>query len=221
MAASWLIIAAFALVVFEGCEPSWSQPAPTPPIERRVLPSPKRDGGPALAAVLAMRRSTRVFDVRALADDELAQLLWAAQGTSDGHRTAPSAGALYPLTVRVVDPRGVWRYVPADHALVRESATRTTELAAASLGQDAVTHAPATLVITAELAITRRKYGDRAERYATLEAGHAAQNVLLTATALGLAAVPVGAFDDAAVRRALGLSSAEMPLYLIPVGAAP
>ena len=78
-----------------------------------------------------------------------------------------------------------------------------------------------TLVITAEIAITATKYGARAERYVTLEAGHAAENVLLTATALGLGAVPVGAFDDDAVRRVLGLPRAVTPLYLIPVGSVP
>jgi nitroreductase len=41
---------------------------------------------------------------------------------------------------------------------------------------------------------------------------------LLAAAALGLGAVAVGAFDDAGIARALGLSEQEIPLYLIPVG---
>lgn len=221
MATVYLVFAALALVVLGRGETGWAQPEAAPPA-RRVLPAPHRDGGPALATVLATRRSTRVFGRRELSDAELAQLLWAAQGVTDGHRAAPSAGALYPITVRVVDLRGVWRYLPADHALVRESAGSARDgLRSAAFGQDAVQGAPATLVITAELAITARKYGGRAERFATLEAGHVAQNVLLTATALGLAAVPVGAFDDGAIRRLLGLSAGEIPLYLIPVGARP
>jgi SagB-type dehydrogenase family enzyme len=104
--------------------------------------------------------------------------------------------------------------------VIREaSVDRRAALAEASHGQQAIRSAPVTLVITAELAITAKKYGARAERFATLEAGHAAQNTLLTATALGLGAVPIGAFDDAAVRSLLGQPGDVTPLYLIPVGA--
>ncbi|HSN24737.1 MAG TPA: SagB/ThcOx family dehydrogenase, partial [Kofleriaceae bacterium] len=133
---------------------------------------------------------------------------------------APSAGALYPLAVHVVDASGTWRYLPGSHALVREAkGDRRADVAAASYGQAAVRTAPVVLVITAELAITARKYGGRAERFATLEAGHVAQNILLEATALGLAAVPVGAFDDEQLRRAFDLGREATPLYLIPIGA--
>ena len=73
-------------------------------------------------------------------------------------------------------------------------------------------------VIAGEYARTRKKYAGRAERYVHLEAGHAAQNLLLQATALGLAGTPIGAFDDAEIRRALGCVSAHAPLYVIPIG---
>jgi nitroreductase len=62
------------------------------------------------------------------------------------------------------------------------------------------------------------RYGDRADRYVLLEAGHAAQNLLLEAVAMGLGAVPIGAFDDVAVSQAMELADGEVPLYLIPVG---
>jgi SagB-type dehydrogenase family enzyme len=219
---SWPIVAAFALGILGGCEPGWSQPAPDRATERRVLPPPQRSGGPTLASVLAARRSMRVFGRRALEDAELGQLLWAGQGVSDGHRTAPSAGGLYPITVRVADARGVWRYVPADHVLVRETATdQRAELAAASFRQGAVATAPTILIISAEIAVTAHKYGARAERYATLEAGHVAENILLAATALGLGGVPVGAFDDAAVHRVLDLPASVTTLYVLPIGALP
>ncbi|MFM9135474.1 MAG: nitroreductase family protein [bacterium] len=42
--------------------------------------------------------------------------------------------------------------------------------------------------------------------------------MLLAAAALGLGAVTIGAFDDAGMADALGLSDREEPLYLIPVG---
>ena len=90
---------------------------------------------------------------------------------------------------------------------------------AAALKQAAVKSAPALFVVTAVYARTARKYGSRrAPRYVHLEAGHAAQNLLLQATALGLGAVPVGAFSDAGVREALGVPADHAPLYVIPVG---
>lgn len=88
----------------------------------------------------------------------------------------------------------------------------------AALDQEAVGAAPVVFVIAAEPARTEAKYGDRAERYVHLEAGHAAQNLLLQATALGLGGVSIGAFDDDEVARIVRLSEGFEPLYLIPVG---
>jgi SagB-type dehydrogenase family enzyme len=68
------------------------------------------------------------------------------------------------------------------------------------------------------VARTERKYGRRAERYVHMEVGHAGQNLLLQATALGLGAVPVGAFNDDQVAKVLALPEGQAPLYLIPVG---
>jgi SagB-type dehydrogenase family enzyme len=74
------------------------------------------------------------------------------------------------------------------------------------------------LVLAAVLERTTVKYGARGERYVHIEAGHAAQNVLLQAAALELGAVMVGAFDDERVRGRLGLDGAQRPLALLPVG---
>jgi len=215
----WPLLIAMPFVALHGSEPGRTQPAS----ESRKLPAAEVRGGAPVWTVIATRRSLRVFDARDLSDGELAQLLWAAQGTDDGHRTAPSAGALYPLTVRVVDARGIWRYVPVGHALVHEAPRdRRAALADAAFRQQVVRTAPVTLVITADVAITAGKYGRRAaERFVMLEAGHVAQNVLLAATALDLAAVPIGAFDEADLRATLALPANATPLYLIPVGARP
>ena len=174
---------------------------------------------------LARRRSVRAFSPRSLDAQTVARLLWAAQGITDpgGHRTAPSAGALYPLELYAVEASGVFHYQPsrspteAPLARVREG-DRRSELAAAALGQAAVSGAALDIVVTAVIARTRAKYGERAERFALLEAGHAAQNVLLEATALGLGSVPVGAFDDDAVAKVIGAPSGESVLYIVAVG---
>lgn len=185
------------------------------------LPAPRTDGPMSLERALAARRSVRDFTDERLTLEELAQLLWAAQGiTADwGGRTAPSAGALYPLEVYAVTPGGLYHYLPDGHrADVLRADDLRRPLAAAALGQSAVAEAPAVLVIAAVFRRTEVKYGERAERYVHLEAGHAAQNVLLQAVALGLGGVPIGAFSDREVQRVLGLPADHEPLYLIPVG---
>jgi SagB-type dehydrogenase family enzyme len=81
-----------------------------------------------------------------------------------------------------------------------------------------VKEAPVVIVLAAEYSRTTRKYGERGIRYVHIEAGHAGQNVLLQAVALGLAGVPVGAFSDEEVRKALSLPDAITPLYILCVG---
>jgi SagB-type dehydrogenase family enzyme len=186
------------------------------------LPVPRLEGPLSLEEALRGRRSVRAFTDTALTLDEIGQLLWAAQGITDprGYRTAPSAGALYPLEVYAVTPEGVFHYEPVNHALVSLSGEDVRgSLAAAALGQQPILDSPLILTITAVFERTEVKYGsERGPRYVYLEAGHAAQNVLLEAVALGLGAVPIGAFDDAEVMQVLGLPPDHLPLYLIPVG---
>lgn len=202
-------------------ESSSSTDLPAQPRPGIELPAPEVAGSRNLEEAIAERRSIREYADVPLDPAELSQLLWAAQGeTSDsGKRAAPSAGALYPLEIYVVDETGVYHYVPVGHRLeLIVPGDLRAELSAAALDQSAVADAAAVFVITAVEARTAAKYGDRAERYVILEAGHAAQNLLLQAVALDLGAVPVGAFDDADVQRLLSAPSDHEPLYLIPVG---
>jgi SagB-type dehydrogenase family enzyme len=188
-----------------------------------ALPAASREGKMSLEESLAKRRSIRSFKSQALTREQIAQLCWAAQGISEpkrGLRTCPSAGALYPLELYVVTAEGVERYVPGTHATEKHLAgDMRAKLQAAALGQSCVGQAPATFVIAGVFARTQRKYGQRAERYVWIEVGHAGQNILLEATAMGLGAVPVGAFKDKDVAAALSLPGDHVPLYLIPVGA--
>jgi SagB-type dehydrogenase family enzyme len=181
----------------------------------------------SLEELLRQRRSIREYSDAALTKDEVMKLLWAAQGiTSDrGFRTAPSAGALYPLELYLVAGNvdnlapGVYKYKPAQNGLVlvREGDVRAN-LAAASLGQSSVSDGAIDIVIAAVYERTQVKYGSRGERYVHIEVGHAAQNICLEATALGLGLVTIGAFDDAEVAKVVGMSKDESPLYVMPVG---
>ena len=192
-----------------------------------ALPEPSREGQVAVERALAERRSVRRFAPGALPLAAVAQLLWAAQGITHpkGLRTAPSAGALYPLEVYLVASAvtgvapGLYRYDPRRHRLaleaegdLRERVVRVTH------GQDWMGEAPAILVIAAVYGRTARKYGERAARYVHMEVGHAAQNVYLQAAALGLGTTMVGAFRDAELARALAFPRHVKPLGLLPVG---
>lgn len=195
--------------------------------EYKLYP-PVLKGKLSFEEVLAKRRSVREFKKSPLTLEEVSQLLWAVQGITDpkrGLRTAPSAGALYPLEVYVVIgevkdlPQGVYRYIPKEHKIQQVKSEDVREkLAQAALGQVWVKEAPVVICISAEFERTERKYGQRAWRYVYLEAGHAAQNILLQAVALGLGGVPVGAFNDGEVQQILSLPEKHLPIYLIPVG---
>ena len=193
-------------------------------LETVDLPAPATGENGSLEQVLAARRSVRDFARGTLDMGAVSQLLWAAQGITGpgGRRTAPSAGGLSPLEVYLATPAGLYHYLPLSHRLeVISGDDLSAELAAAALEQESVADAAAVFVIAAVYERTEEKYEDRAERYVKLEAGHAAQNLLLQATALGLAAVPIGAFRDAEVQKVLDLPADHEPLYLIPVGHPP
>jgi SagB-type dehydrogenase family enzyme len=187
----------------------------------RSLPDPKRQGETSLEWALDHRKSVRAFLEEELSEEETGQLLWACAGVNAyGKRTAPSAGARYPLEVYTVTSRGVEHYDPTGHLLRKHTASDVRKaLAEASWGQDFVRHAPLTLVLCAVMERVQSRYGaERGLRYVLMEVGHAAQNVLLQAVALGLGAVPVGAFGDDPVQELLELPTDHLPLYLLPIG---
>jgi len=195
--------------------------------ERIELPDPVYDSDTSIEEALHKRRSVREYQQGALTLAEVGQLLWAAQGVtgSQGQRTAPSAGALYPLEVYLVSfevanlAAGIYYYLPSEHALLRiAQGDIQEELSWAALEQESLRQAAAIIALTAVYERTARKYGERAERYVHMEVGSAAQNVYLQAESLGLGTVFIGAFNDNEVKKALALPENEEPLCLLPVG---
>jgi len=191
------------------------------------LPQPAHESGTPVEKALKERRSTREYRKESLSLEEIGQLLWAAQGTTHGRvmRTAPSAGALYPLETYLVAgsvkglPAGVYRYQPHLHQLaLLFPGDMRRELRNASLRQDPAGEAPVSIVFSAVFSRSTGKYGGRGIRYALMEAGMAAQNVALQAVSLRLGTVVIGAFDDEGVSRVLGLPSGEEPMLIMPVG---
>lgn len=191
------------------------------------LPSPVKKGEISVEEAIENRRSRREYSDVPLSLREMSQLCWACEGITDvktGFRAAPSAGALYPLEIFIVTrntelEKGVYQYIPGEHSLkLVKTGDFTENLSRAALGQSAVKKAAMNFVITAVYERTSRKYGERAERYVHMEAGHAAQNVYLQAESIGLATVSIGAFYDSEVRKVISAPEDHNPLYIMPIG---
>jgi SagB-type dehydrogenase family enzyme len=194
--------------------------------ETLQLPPPRLKGDMTLEEAICRRRSVRSYLDEPLADEVLGQLLWAAQGVVERgermRRTAPSAGARYPLETYVATAAFLAHYQPAKHGLrvLRRKDVRP-DLERAALDQGFIHQASAVIILTCVARRIEERYGkSRGARYIAMEAGHAAQNVMLQAVTLGLASVPIGAFRDAHLARVLELGPEERPLYMLPVGRA-
>ncbi len=191
------------------------------------LPEPVHDGSVSVEYALLNRRSVRHYKNEPLTLSEVSQLLWASQGitTGRGLRTAPSAGALFPLEVYVAVgnmahlPAGIYKYNNRDHTIIQNvEEDKRNELSQAALNQRSVARAPAVLLICAVYERVTRTYGQRGVPYTLIEIGHAAQNVCLQAVAMGMGSVVIGAFRDEEIKMIANLAKDEQPVYLIPVG---
>lgn len=163
----------------------------------------------SLDEVLRTRKSIRNFAQKPLQLEQLSYLLWAASGiqrVEQGYefRTAPSAGALYPIeTYTVVNdvenaPQGIYHYSIRDHILEElaqgDFRAATTQVA---LGQNMCARAAVVFLWTAIFFRSMWKYKQRALRYIYLDMGHIGQNLALAATSLRLGTCQIGAlFDD-------------------------
>ncbi len=195
------------------------------------LPSPILKGLISVEEAISGRRTRRQFSSEPLTLKEWSQILWAAQGiTSNGaikKRTAPSAGALYPLDIYLILGKnalsppgvGIFHYLPKQHSLRRLSDKDIIKkVVEASLYQNWMADAPGMIIITAEYKRITSKYGDRGIRYAYIEAGHVAQNCFLQAESLQLNVGIVGAFDDKAITLILPVKETHEPILILPIG---
>ncbi|HEY3415410.1 MAG TPA: SagB/ThcOx family dehydrogenase [Armatimonadota bacterium] len=190
-----------------------------------TLPTPEFTSKVTVEEALQQRRSVRAYAKEALTLQQVSKLLWSAQGITEpkrGLRTAPSAMATYPLRVylfagNVADlPAGVYRYIPQGHKL---------ELVAAgdqrgNVGvQPTAINAPADFLFTADTSAVAKRFGaDTAKKFAYIEIGHAAQNVLLEEVALNLVGVGMAGMDPAKMKTVLKLPDTEEPVYLLSAG---
>lgn len=199
--------ALFAVLAIGGCRAT----EPTTGGGEEALPAPRTSSSVSLETAIATRKPARAFGRGELTNEQVAQLLWSSRAT-------PTMGAI-PLDLYVARSNGVMRYSPQTHGTVTVVPMDVRKAIVLAGGEpEDVRDAPVLLVFVAQPEKGRTKYGDRADRFAAIEAGHAAQNVLLQATALGLSATPLVLFDDNALREALLLPKDHVPLHIVAVG---
>ena len=208
-------------------------PTPGPSADKEAevaLPAPETKGAVSLEESLNMRRSIRRYKSSPVKLAHVSQILWAAGGlrvdaVGSASRTFPSAGGLYPLDFYLVAGNvtglsaGVYRYLPKRHKLkITMGRDVRKALSSAALGQGSIKNAPFTIVITAAYKKTTWKYGKRGIRFVHMDTGHAGANIVLSASALGLGVVTIGAFNDDQVNKVLKLPKEETALYILPIG---
>ena len=201
------------------------------------LPEPRLLGDVSVEEALQSRRSVRTYMDLPLSLAEVSQLLWAAYGLNKpienapdflrgGLRTAPSAGALYPLDVYLVAHNvtglasGIYLYKSETHQLITlVGVDRWQEVSDAGFNQPHFQTAAAAIVYSAVFERNTQKYGERGrERYVCMDLGHSGENVYLQAYALKVGTCAIGAFSDLALKQVLRMTKAEEPLYIMPLG---
>jgi SagB-type dehydrogenase family enzyme len=198
------------------------------------LPQPQLKGGMSVEEVFRLRRTVRSFSDKDVDLAVVSQLLWALQGvtyienTSKNekvfHRTTPSAGRTYPLQVYAALPQSLYRYEPERHLLEltidNDLRGELSEAAITLLNKEAIKTAPLTVILAADnrKALEATPLMENAVRFVHLEAGHAAQNLILQAVSLGLGVCTVTSYHVATVYEVLELPPDQRPIYILPIG---
>ena len=185
------------------------------------LPNPFQNKTTSFIEVLQKRKSIRSFSSQPLSKVDLAFLLWSSTGIQRAEhgyefRTAPSAGALYPIETYIVAnnvedvAKGVYHYNIQNH-LLEEIVLGDfgVKLAHAALDQEMCADASVVFIWTSIFRRSKWKYSQRAYRYIYLDAGHIAQNLALAAASITCGSCHVGAFFDDEVNSIVGLDGIE------------
>jgi len=169
-----------------------------------TLPAPQKKGGKPLMEVLAERKSNRTFSEQKLTEQELSDLLWAANGINreDGRRTAPSARNCQEIEIYVAMPEAVYLYDYKEHKLifVKEGDFRTLAT------NDFAHKAPILLVFVANYDKMSSMPDDAKDLYGATDCGNVAQNVYLYCTSAGLNTVTLGSLDREKAKQELGFN---------------
>ena len=205
------------------------------------LPAPSFDSKTSVENALLTRRSERVFLQDAIKLEDLSQILWAAQGVTleidtmprvfigekwfGGVRTAPSAGALFPIELYIaagnaesLDP-GLYKYNALNHTIFKVmDGDKREDVRKAALNQIAVKNGQVCIIIAANFGRTEYKYKARATQYVYIESGAVCQNIYLQCNSLGIGTVLIGAIMEEPMKVALDMPDSETPIAVMPIG---
>ena len=213
----------------------WSKPPDLykiyPDSKKILLPEPMFSIEKTLDEVLKKRKSIRSFSNIPVSKKQLSYLLWASTGIQRKElgyefRTAPSAGALYPIeTYLVINnaegvPKGVYHYNIKGHYLEElKTGDYSRDIAKAALEQEMCAIAAVVFIWAAIFQRSKWKYDQRAYRYIYLDAGHIAENLALACTSLNLGSCQIGAFYDDEINEIIGVNGfEESTIYMSTVG---
>ena len=195
------------------------------------LPEPKENRNTTLDYCFKKRKSIRDFSDDPIDLEQLSYLLWASTGIqrkehSFEFRTAPSAGALYPIETYIVVnnvlklEKGVYHYSIKDHELEEmKLGNFGIKTANGALGQGMCARAAVVFIWTSIFQRSKWKYGQRAYRYIYLDAGHIAENLALASIGLGLGSCQIGALFDEEINEIVDVNGeSESTIYMSVVG---
>lgn len=175
----------------------------------------------------AQRRSQRDFGSTPLSLSDVAALLGSCRVLDDERETErrsyPSAGARFPIECYLLAYRVEGLAVGCFHYKVRTHELEVlwpTDLEAktAEVVSPYISNPAAAIVLTSVISRAEVKYGYKAYPFSYLEAGHMAQNMLLSAAGAGIGTCPIGGFVDSALIEMLDLTGDEIPLYVVAAG---
>jgi len=193
------------------------------------LPSQFLESTLSFTEVLRERKSIRSFSFQPLNKVDLSFLLWASTGiqrTEHNYefRTAPSAGALYPIETYIVAnnvedlSEGIYHYNIKNHLLEEiKLGDFGSHLAHAALNQEMCVDASVIFIWTAVFRRSKWKYSQRAYRYIYLDAGHIAQNLALATESIKCGSCEAGAFFDDEINSIVGIDGTEESTILLSV----
>lgn len=181
---------------------------PTPDMKRQTI---------SVMETYKQRKSVREYSAKALSEQDLSDLLWAAQGQNreDGHLTSPTAMNRQEIRLYVFTEKSVSLYDSQANTLTQVASGDHRGIMAS--GQDFVKNAPVVLLMVADMDKFRSN-NQHAQWMVAVDTGIVCENINLFCSAAGLCTVPRGTMDSKAISTLLGLNDNQIPLINNPVG---
>jgi len=164
-----------------------------------------------LEQTIGRRQSIRSYTNENVTSQQLIEVLKAAYGLWNGHRTIPQIGYEYGLTIFAVNSTASYRYIPETNTIAMHDASVNKETIRP---YDSNWPSDASVVIL----VVWNKTKTTNQYFASTEAGLVVQNLYLAALSLDLGTCCVGSIDSEGLRNALKLTEDLIPLIVMPLG---